>query len=69
MNAGPIKNYLFRNYNPPPNTTSFYQGSSKYQLCEGLRASSAAPGYFEEYKLDDHVFQVTHNWLEFMEYV
>ncbi|XP_011683797.1 phospholipase A I [Strongylocentrotus purpuratus] len=57
MNAGPIKNYLFRNYNPPPNTTSFYQGSSKYQLCEGLRASSAAPGYFEEYKLDDHVFQ------------
>ncbi|XP_054751008.2 calcium-independent phospholipase A2-gamma-like [Lytechinus pictus] len=57
MNAGPIKNYLFRNYNPPPNTTSFYQGSSKYQLCEGLRASSAAPGYFEEYKLNDHVFQ------------
>ncbi|XP_071499403.1 uncharacterized protein [Diadema antillarum] len=57
MNAGVVKNFLFRNYNPPANTSSFYQGSCKYRLCEGLRASSAAPGYFEEYKLDDFVFQ------------
>ncbi|PIK45558.1 putative phospholipase A I [Apostichopus japonicus] len=57
MNVGMMRDYLFRNYNLPPGSVSFYQGSSKYCLWEALRASSAAPGYFEEFKLDDHVFQ------------
>ncbi|KAJ8046693.1 Calcium-independent phospholipase A2-gamma [Holothuria leucospilota] len=57
MNVGTLRDFLFRNYNLPPGSVSFYQGSSKYRLWEALRASSAAPGYFEEFKLDDYVFQ------------
>lgn len=62
MNVGTLRDYLFRNYNLPPGSISFYQGSAKYRLWEALRASSAAPGYFEEFKLDDYVFQVRINY-------
>ncbi|XP_022105032.1 calcium-independent phospholipase A2-gamma-like [Acanthaster planci] len=57
MNVGSIKDFLFRNYNVPPGTQSRYRGACKYELWEAARASSAAPGYFEECKLDEYVFQ------------
>ncbi|XP_033647867.1 calcium-independent phospholipase A2-gamma-like [Asterias rubens] len=57
MNIGCIKDFLFRNYNLPSGVQSHYRGSCKYELWQAARASSAAPGYFEEFKLDDFVFQ------------
>ncbi len=35
-----------------------YDGTSKYKVWEAVRASTSAPGYFEEYLLDGNVFQV-----------
>ena len=35
-----------------------YDGTCKYKIWEGVRASTSAPGYFEEYLLDGHVLQV-----------
>ena len=49
--------FVFRNYNLPPNTPSQYPGSCNARVWEAVRASSAAPGYFEEYKLRDIVHQ------------
>ena len=49
--------FVFRNYNLPPNTPSQYPGSCNAHVWEAVRASSAAPGYFEEYKLRDIVHQ------------
>ncbi|XP_033102364.1 calcium-independent phospholipase A2-gamma-like [Anneissia japonica] len=57
INQGALKDYLFRNYNLPAGVTSRYMGSSSYPCWQALRASSAAPGYFEEHKLDDYIFQ------------
>ena len=59
MNVSSIKNYVFRNYHLPAGSKSHYQGAVKYRCWEALRASSAAPGYFEEFQLDDNVFQVS----------
>ncbi len=36
-----------------------YDGTSKYKVWEAVRASTSAPGYFEEYFLDGNVFQVS----------
>ena len=35
-----------------------YDGTSKYKVWEAVRASTSAPGYFEEYQLDGNIFQV-----------
>ena len=54
--------YLFRNYNTKPNpfacssTFPLLSGTSKYKLWQGCRASSAAPFYYEEFKLDGVVY-------------
>eukprot|EP00048_Salpingoeca_helianthica_P004931 m.82323 g.82323 ORF g.82323 m.82323 type:complete len:436 (+) comp13403_c0_seq1:98-1405(+) len=47
--------YLFRNYNLPLSSPSLYPGSCKYLLWQAVRASTAAPGYFSEFKLDSNV--------------
>ncbi|XP_072027477.1 uncharacterized protein [Amphiura filiformis] len=57
INVSSIKNFMFRNYHLPAGVQSQYQGSVRYRCWEALRASSAAPGYFEEFKLDENVFQ------------
>ena len=36
-----------------------YDGTCKYKVWEAVRASTSAPGYFEEYLLDGNVFQVS----------
>ncbi|XP_070559761.1 calcium-independent phospholipase A2-gamma-like [Ptychodera flava] len=52
-----IKPHLFRNYNVPDSVRSHYPGTCQVKLWEALRASTAAPGYFEECKLGDSVHQ------------
>jgi hypothetical protein len=53
-----MKVFLFRNYNLPPSAQSQYDGTAKYKVWEAVRASSAAPGYYEDFKLDGYVFTV-----------
>uniref|UniRef100_A0A8D8XT33 Calcium-independent phospholipase A2-gamma n=2 Tax=Cacopsylla melanoneura TaxID=428564 RepID=A0A8D8XT33_9HEMI len=49
--------YLFRNYSIPHQRYSEYRGSHDHPLWKAVRASSAAPGYFEEFLLDGLVHQ------------
>lgn len=58
VNAQKVQNYIFRNYEYPQGVGSTYKGSMNYKMWEAVKASSAAPGYFEECKFGDLVFQV-----------
>jgi calcium-independent phospholipase A2-gamma len=49
--------YVFRNYNFPAMVTSNYRGSVRYKVWEAVRASSAAPGYFDECYMNKKIFQ------------
>lgn len=51
-----MKVFLFRNYNLPTFSHSHYDGTCKYKVWEAVRASSAAPGYYEDFKLDGYIF-------------
>ncbi|XP_044278910.1 calcium-independent phospholipase A2-gamma isoform X2 [Varanus komodoensis] len=53
----PLKAFVFRNYNHFPGVKSHYLGSCQYKLWQAIRASSAAPGYFQEYVLDNELHQ------------
>ncbi|MGH0122957.1 UNVERIFIED_CONTAM: hypothetical protein FKN15_065009 [Acipenser sinensis] len=59
VNRGtPLKAYVFRNYNLPPGVKSHYLGGCHHKLWQALRASSAAPGYFQEFVLGNDLHQV-----------
>lgn len=49
--------YVFSNYTHPYGSNSKFPQSCKYRLWEALRASTAAPGYFEEFKLGNNIHQ------------
>ena len=51
-----MKLFLFRNYNLPSHVQSHYDGTVRHKCWEAVRASSAAPVYYEDFKLDGHVF-------------
>ena len=51
-----MKVFLFRNYNLPATAHSHYDGTCKHKIWEAVRASSAAPGYYEDFKIDGYVF-------------
>ncbi|XP_029910944.1 calcium-independent phospholipase A2-gamma-like [Myripristis murdjan] len=51
------KAFVFRNYNHTPGCLSRYAGGSGYQMWQAVRASSAAPGYFQEFTLQSDVHQ------------
>ncbi|KAJ7329755.1 hypothetical protein JRQ81_015929 [Phrynocephalus forsythii] len=53
----PLKAFVFRNYNHLPGIKSHYLGSCQYKLWQAIRASSAAPGYFQEYVLGHDLHQ------------
>ncbi|KFM69315.1 Calcium-independent phospholipase A2-gamma, partial [Stegodyphus mimosarum] len=57
MNLPHLQAFVFRNYDFPPHVQSYYHGSCRYRMWEAIRASGAAPGYFEEYCLDDYLHQ------------
>ncbi|XP_033825589.2 calcium-independent phospholipase A2-gamma-like isoform X1 [Periophthalmus magnuspinnatus] len=51
------KAFVFRNYNHSPGSLSRYAGGSGYQMWQAVRASSAAPGYFQEFILQGDIHQ------------
>ncbi|MBY0309327.1 MAG: patatin-like phospholipase family protein [Phycisphaerales bacterium] len=50
----PPRPFIWRNYNYPPDTPSRYQGTSNEEVYAGLRASTAAPTFFDPYVHPDH---------------
>uniref|UniRef100_A0A674DJ06 Calcium-independent phospholipase A2-gamma-like n=1 Tax=Salmo trutta TaxID=8032 RepID=A0A674DJ06_SALTR len=58
VNRGlPLKAYVFRNYSLLPGVRSHYIGDCKHKMWQAIRASSAAPGYFQEYTLGKDLHQ------------
>eukprot|EP00054_Salpingoeca_dolichothecata_P023631 m.158124 g.158124 ORF g.158124 m.158124 type:complete len:581 (+) comp24744_c0_seq2:3-1745(+) len=47
--------YMFRNYNLPPEEKSFYNGTCRARVWHALRATTAAPGFFEPMILNERV--------------
>lgn len=58
VNQSILRPYVFRNYRHRHELKSHYPGGCGHKLWEALRASSAAPGYFEEFKLGRDIHQV-----------
>ncbi|KAG7257122.1 hypothetical protein CRUP_024746 [Coryphaenoides rupestris] len=58
VNRGlPLKAYVFRNYRLRPGTRSHYLGDCRHKMWQAIRASSAAPGYFQEFLLGKDLHQ------------
>ncbi|XP_061677702.1 calcium-independent phospholipase A2-gamma-like isoform X2 [Syngnathoides biaculeatus] len=58
VNRGtPLKAYVFRNYNLLPGVRSHYLGGCQHHLWQAIRATSAAPGYFQEFRLGNDLHQ------------
>ena len=47
----PLRPYVFRSYQLPPGIKGLFEGQCRYSWLEALRASSAAPYFFEEFSL------------------
>lgn len=58
VNRGtPLKAYVFRNYNLLPGVRAHYLGGCQHRLWQAIRATSAAPGYFQEFTLGNDLHQ------------
>lgn len=58
VNRGlPLKAHVFRNYRLMPGVRSHYLGDCKHKMWQAIRASSAAPGYFQEFVLGKDLHQ------------
>jgi calcium-independent phospholipase A2-gamma len=62
VNQPSVEPYLFCNYQHHPErhkAAADYQRTCEAQCWEAIMASSAAPGFFEEVKLDRNLFLVS----------
>ncbi|KAF3859566.1 hypothetical protein F7725_021965 [Dissostichus mawsoni] len=58
VNRGlPLKAFTFRNYRLMPGVRSHYLGDCNHKMWQAIRASSAAPGYFQEFVLGKDLHQ------------
>lgn len=57
MNQPRLQPYMFRSYSLPYQSQSNYPGNCHHKAWEAIRASAAAPGYFEDYFLEGIVHQ------------
>lgn len=52
VNAHTVQPFLFRTYTQNPAIGNSFDGTCKAEVWQAIRASSAAPGYFQEFKFD-----------------
>ncbi|ODN03615.1 Calcium-independent phospholipase A2-gamma [Orchesella cincta] len=57
VNQERVSPYVFRTYAFPPTVKEKYFGGCRYHMWESVRASAAAPTYFEEFKLGNYLHQ------------
>lgn len=55
VNAHSVQPFLFRTYTPNPTVGNNFEGTCKAEVWQAIRASSAAPGYFQEFKFNSSI--------------
>lgn len=55
VNAHSVQPFLFRTYAQNPLVGNTFEGTCKAEIWQAIRASSAAPGYFQEYKFGSSI--------------
>lgn len=55
VNAHTVQPFLFRNYALNPLIGNLFDGTCKAEVWQAIRASSAAPGYFQEFKFNTSI--------------
>lgn len=55
VNAHSVQPFLFRNYAHDPVIGNLFDGTCKADVWQAIRASSAAPGYFQEFKFGSSI--------------
>jgi patatin-like phospholipase/acyl hydrolase len=59
VNQPVLKPHVFCNYTHPYDSSPRFSSGCQHKIWEALKASSAAPGFFEECKLGTDIHQVS----------